>query len=102
MTGVRSTSWMRCGQGDGTDDDVVSVYCTGQGLSIQIADTGHRGRQHVITVSYEVLDGIAEQRHEIKRLEQQISALGQVLADIGRITGGAGYTVTRTATEEAA
>jgi hypothetical protein len=93
---------MRCGQGDATDDDVLTVYCTGQGLSIQIADKGHRGRQHVITVPYEVLDGIAEQRHEIKRMEQQIGALGQVLADIGRITGGAGYTIKPEEPEEAA
>jgi hypothetical protein len=102
MADVRSTSWMRCGQGDATNDDVLTVHCTGEGLSVQIADKGHRGRQHVITVPYELLDGIAEQRHGIKKLHQHLIILRRLLKDIGRISEGASYTIEPEETEEAA
>jgi len=102
MAGVRSTSWMRCGQGDVTDDDVLVWLCTGEGLTIQIADKGHLGRRHIITVPYEVLDGIAEQRHGIKKLHQHLIILRRLLKDIGRISEGASYTIEPEETEEAA
>jgi hypothetical protein len=93
---------MRCGQGYTDEDTVISVFCTDEGLSVNISDNGHRGRIHNVVVPYELLDSIAEQRHDIKKLHQHLIILRRLLKDIGRISEGASYTIEPEATEEAA
>jgi hypothetical protein len=56
-----------------------------------VENTGARGREHRITIDFAVLDRIAESRHGIAQLKQNLLTLKGMLDDISKIAVGAPY-----------
>ena len=89
--GVKSESSARCSGSWQYDDEIKGIRHEPHGLVIQIADKGRRGRDHEITIGWAVFDRIAESRHGIAQLKQNLLTLKGMLDDISKIAVGAPY-----------
>ena len=62
-----------------------AVRSSPTGLVTRVEDTGARGREHRIAIDFAVLDRIAESRHGIAQLKQNLLTLKGMLDDISKI-----------------